>query len=165
MIYVVMGVAGCGKTTVARMLSEALGVGCYEADDYHTPANVEKMRNAAPLTTEDRLPWLGRLAEEIGRWANCGGAVLACSALRKSYRDILRSGAEGKVVFIYLKGSKDLIVERMKERAGHFFPLELLDSQFEALQEPQSAITVDLDSTPEPICENVVRQICRILSE
>src|SRR5262245_29468803 len=132
-----MGVAGSGKTTVGRLLASALDWPFYDADDYHSPANVRKMESGTPLTDEDRRPWLEQLralvAEHVESHKN---TVLACSALKAAYRDILSSGS-GEVVTVYLKAEANLIRNRMSGRAGHFMPTALVESQFEALEEPE----------------------------
>src|SRR5271154_977000 len=135
-IVVVMGVSGSGKSTVAALLAAALGCQFQEGDDLHPPENVEKMRGGTPLTDADRMPWLHKIAAEIGGWrarGECG--VLTCSALKRSYRDII-IGDHRDVILVYLKGSADLIHQRMAARHGHYMPVALLDSQFAALEEP-----------------------------
>jgi len=161
-IAVVMGVSGSGKTTVAVLLSGALGCQFQEGDDLHPPENVEKMHGGAPLTDADRLPWLRKIAGEIDGWRARGeSGVLTCSALKRSYRDII-IGDRPDVTLIYLKGSHDLIHRRMATRHEHFMPLALLDSQFAALQEPapdEHPITVDVGGRPSEIVGEIVRQL------
>lgn len=139
-----MGVAGCGKSTVARALADSLGAAFIEGDDFHPASNKAKMAAGTPLTDEDRWPWLDSLVTEVQR-ASAGGmpAVLSCSALRKTYRDRLRAGLPG-LRFIYLKGDFETIRSRMAARTGHFMPVGLLESQFTTLEEPRSAITLDI---------------------
>ena len=135
-IAVVMGVSGSGKTTVAALLAAALGCQFQEGDDLHPAENVEKMHSGTPLTDADRLPWLRKIAEEIDGWRARGeSGVLTCSALKRSYRDII-IGDRPDVTLVYLKGSHDLIHRRMAARHEHFMPVALLDSQFATLQEP-----------------------------
>jgi gluconokinase len=154
MVIVLMGVSGSGKTTVGEKLAAALGAEFAEGDAYHPPANVEKMRSGHPLDDADRWPWLERLSAEIGRWLDTGrDVVLACSALKQRYRDILKRGRPG-VRFVYLRGSEELIRARLKRRRGHYMPASLLASQFAALEEPKDAITVDIDC---PADESVAR--------
>jgi gluconokinase len=157
MVIVLMGVSGAGKTTVGERLAEVLGAGFAEGDAYHPPANVEKMRSGTPLDDADRWPWLEILSREIGRWLDEDRTmVLACSALKASYRKVLKGGRDG-VHFVYLKGEESLIQARLDQRRDHYMPSSLLRSQIAALEEPDDAITVDIaDST-----EAIVRRICR----
>jgi len=155
MVIVLMGVSGVGKTEVGTRLAEALGGTFAEGDDYHPPANVEKMRNGVPLNDDDRRPWLETMSREIGKWLDAGDTVvLACSALKKRYREILQAGHAG-VRFVYLKGSRELISSRLEQRRGHYMPSSLLDSQFDALEEPKDAITVGIDAQPEQIVAQI----------
>jgi gluconokinase len=155
MVIVLMGVSGSGKTSVGVLLASALGGDFVEGDDYHPPANVEKMRQGIPLDDADRRPWLETLAAEIGRWLEAGRTVvLACSALKRSYRAILRGGRAG-VRFVHLKGNAALIRARLAQRSGHYMPASLLDSQLATLEEPLDAIVVDIDATPEQIAAEI----------
>jgi gluconokinase len=161
-IVVLMGVSGSGKTTVAALLAAALGCQFQEGDDLHPRENVEKMRSGTPLTDADRLPWLRKIAEEIDGWrarGECG--VLTCSALKRSYRDII-IGDRHDIVLAYLKGSSDLIYQRMAARHEHFMPIALLDSQFATLEEPtpdEHPIVVDVGGKPVEIAHQIVRQL------
>lgn len=161
-IAIVMGVSGSGKTTVAALLAAALGCQFQEGDDLHPAANVKKMHGGIPLTDADRLPWLQKIAEEIDGWRARGeSGVLTCSALKRSYRDIVIGDRED-VTLVYLKGSYDLIHQRMAMRHGHFMPVALLDSQFEALEEPtpdEQAIVVNIGHRPAEIAAEIVRQL------
>jgi gluconokinase len=144
---VVMGVSGSGKTTVAELLAEKLGWPFMEGDRLHPPANVEKMRQGIPLTDADRAPWLDRIGEELKNWAAAGrSGVLTCSALKRAYRDRIRS-ARPDVRFIYIKGSEALIEARVAARHHEYMPASLLRSQFDALEEPTpdepGVVTVD----------------------
>jgi gluconokinase len=156
--YLVMGVSGCGKSTIARMLAERLGWNFFDADDFHPPTNIVKMKSGIPLTDADRLPWLERLAtllqEEIAAGRH---PVLACSALRQSYRDILLAGLEGMRI-VYLRGDRELIASRINSRPGHFMPAALLDSQFQTLEEPAGpdVIVGDLCLSPQQIIETIL---------
>lgn len=144
-VLVIMGVSGSGKTTIGRMLATELGWEYAEGDAMHPEANVEKMASGHPLTDEDRWPWLATVAGWIKDKTAAGQpGVITCSALKRSYRDLLRGD---NVLFVYLKGSRELIARRLAERQGHFMPPELLDSQFAALEEPgpdEQAVTVDV---------------------
>jgi gluconokinase len=150
MVVIVMGVTGSGKTTIGRLLAEQLGWQFADADDLHPAANIEKMRHGIPLTDEDRSPWLRRLRSEIdGCIAAGANVVLACSALKHSYRNELEAGPQ--VQFVYLKGSRELIAERLRGRHGHFAGEQILAGQFADLEEPKYAVTVDISPTPEEI--------------
>lgn len=158
-VILVMGVAGSGKTTVARLLAERLGAVYEEGDAYHSPQNVERMRSGTPLTDADRGPWLERLAARIDDWLRNGRrTVLACSALKQSYRDRLIGGRCG-VSLIYLKGTRDLISGRLAARTNHYMPAALLDSQFAALEEPTDAITVDIRCEPQEIAASIATNL------
>jgi gluconokinase len=135
-LYVVMGVSGSGKTVIGSALARSLGVEFVEGDDFHPEENVKRMASGIALTDEDRAPWLRSIAARL-RAAKDGGTglVVSCSALKRSYRDLLRAEA-GKLHFIFLKGEKPLIAERLATRSGHFMPQSLLDSQFAALEQP-----------------------------
>jgi gluconokinase len=162
MIVVVMGVSGSGKSTVAALVAAALGCRFQEGDDLHPRENVEKMRRGTPLTDADRMPWLRKIAEEIDSWrmrGECG--VLTCSALKRSYRDII-IGDRRDVVLVYLKGSPELIRRRMIARHEHFMPVALLDSQFATLEEPtpnERPIIVDIGGKPTDLAYEIV---CRL---
>ena len=161
-IVVVMGVSGSGKTTVAALLAAALGCQFQEGDDLHPRENVEKMHGGTPLTDADRMGWLHKIAEEIDGWRARGeSGVLTCSALKRSYRDIIIGNRPG-VTLVYLKGSYDLIRRRMVARHEHFMPVALLDSQFATLQEPtpvEHPITVDVSGRPADIAVEIVHQL------
>jgi len=155
MVIVVMGVSGVGKTTVGMLLARALGAEFAEGDSYHPPANVEKMRNGAPLDDEDRWPWLQILAAELDTWLAEGrDVVLACSALKRAYRDLLAYGRP-EVRFVYLKGEAALLRARLDQRRGHYMPPTLLASQLAALEEPDDALTIDVSGPPEVIVEQI----------
>jgi gluconokinase len=154
MIVIVMGVVGAGKTTEGRLLAERSQFEFADADDFHPAANVEKIRQGIPLNDEDRKPWLERLRSAITEWGAAGkNVVLACSALKKSYRKELEVGPQ--VRFVYLKGSSELIVERLRARHGHFAGEAILASQLADLEEPQGAVTVDIAATPETIVAEI----------
>ncbi len=143
---VIMGVSGCGKSSVGEGLSARLGIPYRDGDDLHPAANVEKMRAGIPLTDADRWPWLDRVSAVLAKDAP---VIVGCSALRRAYRDRLRAGAGGPVRFIHLSGSRDLIARRMATRTGHYMPTSLLDSQFAALEPPgpEEALTIDIDQS------------------
>jgi gluconokinase len=162
MVIVLMGVSGTGKTEVGTRLARALGAEFVEGDDYHPPANVEKMRSGVPLDDADRQPWLATLSREIGTWLDAGKTVvLACSALKRRYRDILNAGRAG-VRFVHLKGPEALIRSRLDHRRGHYMPPSLLDSQFAALEEPTEAITVSIEGPPEAIVAEIMKKLAKV---
>jgi gluconokinase len=159
MVIVVMGVAGCGKSTIAELLGARLRLPWHDGDAFHPAANIAKMKSGIELCDADRLPWLTLLADHIARWEREGGAVLACSALKESYRKLLAGKSDGNVVFTHLVGSKERIFERMRARSGHYMPLSLIDSQFAALEPPTQAITVSIDNTPEEITRAIIDRL------
>jgi len=156
-IVIVFGVSGAGKTTIGRLLAEELGWRFYEADDFHPRANIEKMRSGHPLTDEDRWPWLTLLREQITRsLAVKDNAVLACSALKRAYRERLR--VSGDVKFVFLRGDYALIENQLRRRRSHFMNPELLQSQFADLEEPQpdeEVLTIDLGRSPQELVEEI----------
>lgn len=161
MIVIVFGVSGAGKTTVGKLLAQRLGWNFIEADDFHPENNVEKMRSGRALTDDDRWPWLQRLRDEIGRsLAAAKSAVLACSALKRKYRDVLRVNSDVK--FVFLRGDYALIADQLRHRRGHFMNPELLRSQFNDLEEPEpdeNVLTIELGRTPKEIVEEIKRKL------
>jgi gluconokinase len=157
---IVMGVSGSGKTTIAALLAQELGWRFEDGDWFHPKANVEKMESGTPLTDVDRKPWLEAIAAWIeGLRANGGHGVVACSALKRRYRDILARAGHDTVRFIYLKGDKATIAKRMTARHGHFMPPALLESQFATLEEPSAdehPITVSVAGTPREIVADIL---------
>src|SRR5882724_731225 len=148
MIVIVMGVTGSGKTTVGTLLAAQLGWRFADADDFHPVSNIEKIRHGIPLNDEDRRPWLQALHKQIARWiADDRDVVLACSALKRSYREELAGGGS-EVRFVYLKGTPVVIAERLRQRHGHFAGEQILGGQFADLEEPndglENAVTVDI---------------------
>jgi gluconokinase len=156
-IFIVMGVSGCGKSLIGKKLAQALGGIFEDADDFHPPTNIKKMTDSTPLEDEDRWPWLDILRERIvaqSQTTTC--YVLACSALKQIYRDRLRGDDSPETMaFVYLEGTKELIRYRMEQR-NHFMPVALLDSQFQDLQEPQDAIVVNINLTPDEIVGKIL---------
>lgn len=163
---IVMGVTGCGKTTIGALLAGRLGAVFLDGDDYHPPENVAKMSSGTPLTDEDRWPWLDRLGEVIERSvAERGSAVLACSALRRVYRDRLVEACAVPPLFIHLSGARELIHTRMASRREHYMPTALLDSQIatlEAVGSDENAMVLEIDSPADVI---VARILDRLKSE
>ncbi|VXC69943.1 Gluconokinase [Massilia sp. 9I] len=149
--WVVMGVSGCGKSEVGQRLAQVLGARFIEGDGFHPPRNLARMSAGVPLTDADRWDWLGALRAEIQRVQQAGEVpVLACSALKRAYRDVLRGG-DGKVCFVHLHGDPALIAQRMAARSGHFMPPSLLDSQLrdlEPLQADECGVTLDVRDPP-----------------
>lgn len=156
---VVMGVAGSGKTTVATLLSERLGVTYAEADQFHPQANIDKMTAGTPLTDEDRWPWLESIRDWLTSEAEAGrSGVVTCSALRRSYRDLLRT-ARGEVCFVHLSGSPELLAERIQHRSGHFMPSSLLPSQLatlEPLADDERGMTLDVAASPQELADEIL---------
>ncbi len=158
MIVIVMGTTGSGKTTIGTLLAKRLEWEFVDADDFHPVANVEKMKHGIPLTDADREPWLKALHDKIVQWsAEKRSVVLACSALKQSYRDELWASSD--VRFVYLRGSYELFSRRVLARKGHFAKQDLLASQFSTLEEPADAITVDASPAPEQIVFEVRRRL------
>ncbi len=158
MVIVVMGPTGSGKTTIGSLLAQQLGWDFVDADQFHSAANKEKMHQGIPLTDADRAPWLAAIHQQIEQWiAEKRNVVLACSALKQSYRDLLWRG--GDVKLVYLKGSYELIAQRLLTRHGHFADEHILAGQFADLEEPADAITVDISAPPEKIVEEICRRL------
>jgi gluconokinase len=157
MMVIGFGVSGAGKTTVGKLLAEDLGWRFYEADDFHPRGNIDKMRRGIPLTDEERWPWLDSLREQIKKCVEAReNAVLACSALKRAYREHLR--VSGEVKFVFLRGDYALIAAHLRHRRGHFMNPELLRSQFVDLEEPgtgEDVLTVDLGRTPQELVEEI----------
>lgn len=158
MRVVLMGVAGCGKSSVGAALADRLGIPYRDGDDLHPAVNVEKMRQGIPLTDEDRWPWLDRVAATLAQDAPL---IIGCSALKRRYRDRIREGAGGPVRFVHLDGSRALIAGRMAAREGHYMPLSLLDSQFAALEPPgpEEALRVSIDQPLATLVEAIVTDL------
>lgn len=156
---IVMGVSGCGKSTVGEELASKLGIPFMEGDKLHPVSNVEKMAAGTPLNDDDRWPWLDLVGAELRKGFEAGGIVISCSALKKTYRDRLRHACGGPLAFVYLEGSEALLTERMGARTGHFMPLSLLKTQLATLEVPSGedgVVTVDIDATPETIVEKAL---------
>src|SRR5437868_15240061 len=152
-----MGVVGAGKTTVGNLLAQQLGWQFADADDFHSRENVDKIRQGIALTDVDRAPWLRTLHSAIAQWnREQNNVVLACSALKRSYRDALQAG---DLRFVYLKGSYDLILSRLRSRHGHFASEAILKSQLADLEEPEGAITVNIEHTPAEIVAEIIRKL------
>ena len=159
---VVMGVAGCGKTTVAQLLAERLGWTVAEADEFHPTANIAKMASGVPLDDDDRWPWLRAIRDWTSEQEAAGrDTVVTCSALKRMYRDVLRQ-ADGRVRFVHLDGSVDLIGDRLQKRTKHFMPPTLLPSQFailEPLAEDEDGVVVPVRGTPDDVADEALRRL------
>ena len=157
-VIFVMGVSGSGKSSIGRLLAKALSVSFIEGDDHHPVANIAKMSQGLPLDDDDREPWLHQLNQvainHLGE-----GCVISCSALKAKYRKQLSKGISPHTEWIYLKGSYELIYKRMQDREGHFMDPKMLQSQFDTLEEPQEAITIDIVDSPENIIQKIKLQV------
>ena len=157
-----MGVSGSGKSTIAAGVAEKLGRQMLEGDDLHPAANIAKMSAGTPLTDEDRWPWLRIIAGKIAAWRQNGmEGIVTCSSLRRSYRDVLRAGHDD-VLFVYLKGSRALLLDRMQHRTRHFMPASLLDTQLATLEEPgadEAAVTIEMGPPPDEVVTNVLKAL------
>jgi gluconokinase len=157
-VILMMGVSGAGKTTIGQLLASALGWNFVDADDYHPADNVEKIRNGTPLTDADRAPWLETLRTLIANWIAAGkNTVLACSALKQSYRQALQVGPEVEVEIkiVYLKSTPEILRQRLRARRGHFMTERMLASQLAALEAPEDAVTVDADRPPAEVVTEI----------
>lgn len=154
-ILVVMGVSGSGKSTVAKLLAEEVGGAFLEGDEFHPEENLRKMKKGIPLTDLDRAPWLEALSQAIAELPQ-GRQVVSCSALKKAYRDVLRAGGRGRIRFIYLRGERPLLLERIKGRRGHFMPADLLDSQLADLEPPKEALALEITASPPELVQQVL---------
>jgi gluconokinase len=164
MILIVMGVSGAGKTRIGEMLAERIGCSFVDGDVFHSAANKEKMAQGIALTDDDRWPWLAAIRAAIEEKARAGESlVVGCSALKRVYRDVLRGGAQGDglVRFVYLKGSFELLHERLATRGRHFFNPALLQSQLDTLEEPgdDEAVTVGIELSPDRIVDSVMSSL------
>lgn len=158
-VIVVMGVAGSGKTAIGEQLCQHLNFQFADADDFHSPTNIAKMKSGEPLTDADRAPWLARLSELIEHWINIERhTVLACSALKQSYRNILQQDKTNPnaIQFVYLKGTYELFLNRLQSRAGHYMKADMLISQFETLEEPDTAIVIDASLTIDEVVAKII---------
>ena len=158
--FVIMGVSGCGKSSIGTAFATKIGAEFMDGDDLHPASNLAKMTAGIPLTDDDRAPWLLRVGQALQ--GSVGTKVIGCSALKRRYRDIIRHHAQGPVMFLYLAGSYDVLAERMMSRTGHFMPLSLLKTQFAALEPPspdEISVTVNVDQTPKAVLTELLHKI------
>lgn len=158
-IIILMGVSGSGKTTIGRALAQRLGCAFYEGDSFHLSSNIEKMSHGIPLTDEDRVPWLHLLNDHVKLQCEQNfSAVYSCSALKTSYREILLDGITNAYI-VYLRGSFHLLKERLEHRTAHFMKPNMLESQFEDLEEPEDAFVVNSNQTIHDVVNNIVEKL------
>lgn len=159
-ILIIMGVSGSGKSTIGKLLSKELDIEFYDGDDFHPQENIEKMSSGQPLNDQDRVGWLAAIhdfgLQQLLQETSC---IIACSALKQSYRDVLRKGMENQLKVIYLKGDFQTIQTRLAIRKSHFMPTALLQSQFNTLEPPKNAITVDLKLNPDEIVDQIIKEL------
>ena len=158
MIVILMGVSGTGKTSIGRRLSTKLGIPFYDADDFHPLKNIQKMEKGIPLQDTDRIPWLEQLNRQLQSWGKEQGAILACSALKESYRKLLMHRVN-QVHWVYLQGSKSLIQERINNREGHFMKSEMLASQFATLEPPSYGLHLSIDDSIASITSTILHHL------
>lgn len=156
-----MGVSGSGKTTVGELLAKQLNLPFFDGDDFHSAANVAKMAAGHPLTDDDRHDWLASLATHLGEWEQGRGAVLACSALKETYRQTLQAGAKAPLHWLFLDGSRELLESRLEGRTGHYMKASMLDSQLATLEKPTYGLRIELtnDETPEQLVARIMPQL------
>ena len=157
-LIIVIGVSGVGKTTIGKLLSEKLQVPFYDADDFHPESNIQKMKSGMPLTDEDRMPWLMKLNEKLKESSKKESVVLACSALKESYRQVLAQNITDRVKWVVLNGSFETIQQRMQAR-NHFMPTDLLKSQFDTWQEPIKGIKISVELSTEEIIASIIEKL------
>ena len=157
-IYIIMGVSGSGKSTIGQLLAERLSIPFYDGDDFHPEANIHKMQSGHSLNDQDRAPWLKAINQHCIKEQGNQGCVIACSALKESYRSILSTDIDS-LYWVSLEGSFELIYERITSRKSHFMPPELLQSQFDTWEKPKGAITVNIIDDPELIITNITNQL------
>ncbi|ACB51335.1 carbohydrate kinase, thermoresistant glucokinase [Crocosphaera subtropica ATCC 51142] len=160
MIYLIIGVSGSGKTTIGTALNQQLGYAFYDADDFHPPENIAKMSQGIPLNDSDRLPWLLAIKSVINEnQKEDKNAVITCSALKQAYRDLLEQNTTD-IIWIYLKGSYETFLKRLQHRSEHFMKENMLMSQFQILEEPENAMTIDVNLSVEEIVQTIINQTC-----
>ena len=158
-IFIIMGVSGTGKSTIGKLLGQKLDVPFFDGDDFHPESNILKMKSGQPLTDEDRKDWLLALNELAKTQQKSTGCIIACSALKQVYRDMLNAELDPSLVFIFLEGSFELISSRMQARKDHFMPVDLLRSQFDTLEVPEDAIYADISKSPDKIVGDIIQEL------
>lgn len=158
-VILIMGVSGCGKSTIGQLLSQSLKIPFYDGDDFHSQSNVDKMSRGVPLNDEDRYGWLVTLNELAKKELQNNSCVIVCSALKQSYRDILSTDIQNQVKWIHLVGSFEQILKRINIREHHFMPSDLLQSQFNTLEQPKDAFEVNIGLKPEEIVEIIIEEL------
>lgn len=159
MLIIVMGVSGCGKSTIGKLLADQLNIDFYDADDFHPDANVTKMKNGQALNDTDRKPWLLLLSKKLQEWQQKGGAVLACSALKENYRQLLMSNNPDTIKWVYLEGTFKVITERISKRENHFMKADLLKSQFDTLEIPEYGSHISITNKPSEIISTIIEAL------
>ena len=155
-LILVMGVSGSGKTTVGQLLAQQIELPFYDGDDFHPAANVAKMTAGIPLTDADRAGWLATLAADLGKWGETTGAVVACSALKETYRQTLQAGAGQPLHWVFLDGTPELLRARIEGRQGHYMKASMLDSQLADLEKPTYGLRLDVADSPEKLVSEIV---------
>ncbi len=155
-----MGVSGSGKTTIGKALSQELGYAFYDADDFHPPENIAKMSQGIPLKDSDRIPWLNAIKSVINEHQKQQkNAIITCSALKQSYRNLLQENTRN-IIWIYLKGNYEIILQRLQQRSEHFMKENMLLSQFQTLEEPENAVIIDINLSVQNIVKEIINQTC-----
>jgi len=157
-IIVLMGVSGSGKTTIGKMLSKEKNIPFFDADDYHPKNNIKMMKEGKPLNDKNRLPWLVKINNLINKNSQKSSCIIACSSLKKKYRSIIKKNITIPIHFIYLKGAKKIIYERLKNRKKHFMKNSLLNSQFKVLEEPSESLTINISKTKNEIIKIITEE-------
>lgn len=150
-----MGVSGCGKSTIGKLLAQELDIPFFDGDDFHPKANIKKMSSGQPLNDDDRQGWLEALNKQAKKQIAKNSCVIVCSALKEKYRETLSVGINQEIKWVYLSGSFNQIYNRVNKRPDHFMPSDLLQSQFDALEEPKDALKIDISLSPEEIIKKI----------